>query len=298
MEYSPKIDFYQKRQFGDKLNITFVFIRENAWPYLKVQMLVAGPILLLINILMSQTQLSLLDPMQLLGSDDFISELGRIYGLVFLNVLLTGSLVPALGYGYMQAYQHKAPKEISLADVTKGLGKRFGLIFGYGLVFFIVVIISSFFFLIPGVFFFTVLSLGTAIIVFEGSDPFTAFGRCFSLIKDKFFSTLGLIVVIFFIGYFVNMLFSLPQSIVYGIWAFTSLDGGTLNPSEMPAYMQVLTIVFAVFVAFGSILTYSFIYIGLAFQYFNLVERRESRGLMERIHAMDQEQQDDEEETY
>jgi hypothetical protein len=79
---------------------------------------------------------------------------------------------------------------------------------------------------------------------------------------------------------------------------FSSLESGTPNTEEMPSYMQALSIVFSVFQSFGNILTYSLIYIALAFQYFNLVERRESKGLMDRIGSMDQEQQEDEDEVY
>ena len=60
MAYSPQIEFYKKRQFSDKINATFTFLRENAWPYIKIQLMIAGPILLLTNILTNQLSIGFL----------------------------------------------------------------------------------------------------------------------------------------------------------------------------------------------------------------------------------------------
>lgn len=298
MEHSPQIEFYKKRDFSDKLNSTFVFIRENAWPYLKVQLMIAGPILLIINIMTNQMQLSFMNPFAMAEGENFIGDMLRIYGILILTGLIAGTVVPTITYGYMKSYQHTAPSEITVAQVTKGFGKRFISLLGFGILSGIVMLIGFFFFLIPGIYLFTVLALGSSIIAFEGSDPFTAFSRCFVLIKEKFFSTLGLIFIVGVIASFINFLFGLPQSIMYGIWAFSSIESGTLNTADMPSYMQALSVVFSVLQAFGNIITYSLIYIALAFQYFNLVERRESKGLMDRIGSMDQEQKEDEDEVY
>ena len=298
MEHSPKIEYYQKRPFGDKLNATFAFLRENAWPYLKVQLLIAGPILLLVNIIVGQFQLSVLSFDVTQDPDSFFGDFFRVYGFLLMAAMIAGSIVPTLAYNYMERYQSLAPVDITIAQVTRKFGKRFLYVLAYNIITAIVSVIGAIFFFIPGIYLWVVLSLGSCVIVFEGTDPLTAFGRCFTLIKEKWFSTFGLLIVTFIVGYIVSMLFSLPQSIIYGLWAFSSLESGTLNEAEMPLYMEVLSIVFATLQSFGNILMYSLIYIGLAFQYFNLVEMRESRGLMSRIESMDQEQNDEEGETY
>ncbi len=296
MEHSPKIEFYKKREFSDTLNSTFMFIRENGWPYLKVQLLIAGPVLLIVNILTNQLQMGFMNPFEMAQDADFFTDMLRIYGMVFLASLVTGSLVPTISYGYMKAYQTTAPENITTAQVTKGFGKRFFSLFVFGIISAIVILISAFFLFLPAIYFAVVLSMGASIIVFEDADPFKAFNRCFTVIKDNFFNTLLLVIVVGLIAYFVSALFSLPQGIMYGIWTFSNLESG--STTEMPAYMQALSIVFSVFQSFGNIVTYSLLYVALAYQYSNLIERRESRGLMSRIGEMDQEQQEDENEVY
>lgn len=305
MAHIPQIEFYKTRQFGDKLNMTFVFLRENAGPYLKSQILIAGPILLLLNILVNRYSMSLIgfNPIEATAND--ILNMANIYGLVLLNAFVTGSIMPAIAYGYMRAYQEKEPNEINISTVTMGLPSKIFNLLGFNILVFIIVGFGLLFFIIPGIYLFVVLSFGSAIIIFEDSNPIDAISRSFLLIRGKWWSTFGLIIVATFIGYLVNMLFGLPRIFMMGFDAFSSAMEGA-GPDEMLREMgdmsmtqQVLGVVFSVFETFGAILTYSLTYLALAFQYFNLVERRESRGLMSDIAEMDNGQDNSaDEETY
>lgn len=302
MAYTPQIEFYKKRQFGDKLNMTFVFLRENAWPYLKVQLLIAGPVLLLANILMNQFSMSLAT----MGEDFSLSILSDMFGFMgvaVLSLVLISSIMPAVAYGYMKAYQIKPPSEIQLKDVTQNLlSSAFNLLIYNVLMAIVVSIGMLFFFLLftPAIYLGVVLSLGSAIIVFEDNNPIDAFGRTFKLIKDKWWSTFGLLLVTGIIAYVINMLFSLPRTLLVFGDALTSVqESGDLSSLDESNFgSNPLSILFSVLETFGAILTYSISFLALAFQYFNLVERRESRGLMSRIEQMDDAGTTEDEETY
>lgn len=299
MPHQPQIEFYKKRQFGEKLNATFTFVRENAWPYLKVQFLIAGPILLIANILVNQYAIGMFS-FDGEFSANFLIDMFQMYGLLLLIALVSTTVMPAVTYGYMKSYANIAPSDITVANVTNGFSSRFFNILGFNILMYIATIIATFFFVLPGIFVGIVLSLGAAIIVFENSNPFDAFGRAFTLIKGKWWSTFGLLVVITIIGYVINAFFGLPRSIIIGIDMFTSLDstGGIESMDMEKSSDQLLNILFSVFETFGSILSYSLIFMGLAFQYFNLVERRESRGLMSKIEGMDAVGEEDTDEDY
>ena len=297
MAHSPQIEFYKKRQFGDKVNATFTFLRENAWPFIKIQLMIAGPILLLVRILMNQLSFSLIgfNPDEI--SANMIIDFIQLYGLMLLSTLVTATLAPILTYGYMKAYQENAPGDITPAIVMKDLASKFFNLLGFNILMYIVVIIASLFFLIPGLYVFIVLSLGSSIIIFENNNPIDAFGRAFTLISGKWWSTFGLIIVMGIIGYVISMFFSLPRTLLYGVKMFTTVvEGGEISTfSDMSTGEQALNILFSVLETFGGILLYSLSYIALAFQYFNLVERRESRGLMSQIQGMDQSSTDEDE---
>lgn len=292
MSHSPQLEFYKKRQFGEKLNATFVFIRENALPYLKVQLMISGPLLLLSSILTSNKIGGLTDIFDLETgfTANGIIDMMELYGLMLLTSLVTTTVIPAVTYGYMVAYKDHAPSDITVAAVIKGFGGRFFNILGFNILAYIVVVIAMFFLIIPGIYVMIALSLGAAVIVFEQSNPIDAFGRSFKLISGKWWSTFGILIVMGIIGYIINMFFSVPRFILVGIEAFTTVqDGGELDPlAIMSNTDQFLNILFSIFETFGQILFSTLVYIAVAFQYFNLVERRESRGLVTKIEQMDE----------
>ncbi|MBO3699484.1 hypothetical protein [Roseivirga sp. E12] len=323
MGFNSKLEFYKKRQFSDKLNATFSFLRENAAPYLKAQILIAGPVLILVSILMNEVSggfLALAMDPQGLSANDIIDLLGA-YGLSLVSILVTLALIPSVTYGYMIQYQTLEPKEISMSNIMKGFSGRFFNFLGFNILFliaatmigFIIGIIFSFIAATAGalslLFGFlamvgmlvivTVMFLGTPIIAFEKTNPIDAFGRIFTLSKGKWLSTFGLVVVVGIVGYIINFVFALPRGIVTGFEAFTMIqEDGDIGALNELMTNDPLSILFSVFESFGTIILYTLVYIALAFQYFNLVERRESRGLMTKIEQMDTEGEEESDEDY
>lgn len=301
MAHSPLIKFYEKRQFGEKINATFSFIRENAWPYIKAQLLISGIILLVTNIFVNQLSLdfaSFMNPEEV--TVDFFINFLNMYGLLFLSVLVTATLIPIVTYGYMRAYQFHPPHEITASIILKNIGTKVFYLLLFNIIVAILVVLGMFLFIIPAIYLWVVLSLGTAVILFEDTNPLDAIGRSFKLIRGKWWSTFGLIVVTAIIGYIISIVFGLPRSLTFGLKAFTSLteNGDMQEVLEAAKGEQALNVVFSVFETFGQILLYSLVYIALAFQFFNLVERRESRGLMAEIDELDQKVDEDEDEDF
>ena len=298
MAHSPLIKFYEKRQFGEKINATFTFIRENAWPYVKAQLIISGIILLIVNIFVNQLTLDFAfvsDPEEL--TLDFLVNFLNVYGLVLLSGLVTATLIPIVTYGYMRAYQHHAPQEITTSIILQNLGSKVFYVLLFNIITLILVFLGMLLFLIPGIYIWATLALGSAIILFEDSNPIDAIGRSFTLIRGKWWSTFGLIVVMAIIGYIISFVFGLPRALTFGIKAFTSFSesGDLQEVVEAAKGEQALNVLFSVFETFGQILLYSLIYIALAFQFFNLVERKESRGLMAEIDQLDKKSENEDE---
>lgn len=324
MKYTPQLEFYKKRPFGDKLNATFVFIRENAKPFLKVQLLIAGPILLLMTIVINQFSFDFMNlgfaPEDLTASDVF--RLVKLYGFLILSGIITSAIMPAVTFTYMAKYQTTQPELISNAQIIPGLGSKIFNLIGYNLLTTLIigavatllafaigfsvsasaflVVIFGFALLIAVVYIAVTMSLGSAIIIFEKNNPIDAIGRSFRLITGKWWSTFGLIVVVGILSAIISQLFGLPRAVFFGIKAFASFEeGGDLsNMLQMTTGEQALNIVFSVFETFGSIVTNSLIFIAIAFQYFNLVERKESKGLMSQIESLDDEPKENDDEVY
>lgn len=115
----PKIALYVKRPFGDKLNATMDFIKENWKPMLKFSTYLILPLCLIQAISMNgimgeQWALQLPkrpgNPLEAIGAQFWVN-----YGLMFLCYLVGSILLTSIVYGLMQIYNQR---EERLAGVT------------------------------------------------------------------------------------------------------------------------------------------------------------------------------------
>mgnify|MGYP000878012585 FL=1 len=311
MAFREKIEFYQKRQFGEKLNMVIVFLRQNAGPFVKTQVFITGPVLLLVNFLMVSGQQEIFDFQQMTNDPEaFIASMLDSYGIAFLISIVSTSLLPTVTYSFMKSYQNEPLGEISIASISRAALQKIPSVLLYTIIM-MVIIMGSFVFIasigaamgILGAVFFmfigflvfcyliSFLILGASVIVFEDKNPFAAINRAYKLSKGKKLSTFGLIVVTIIIAMLINSVFNLPQIVAMGVWAFNTANevasGGTVDGP--PMYGKIVNVLFAVLSTFGTLIAYSVIYLALAFQYFNLVERQESKGLLSEIESLETE---------
>jgi hypothetical protein len=116
----------------------------------------------------------------------------------------------------------------------------------------IVIAIGTVLLIIPGIYLAVVLCLSLPALLFEGGGPFHAFGRSRSLVKGRFWPTLGLLLV----GYLlVAIIGAIIQAILVGIAgasgssvvpsAIATVIGSTLsNAITTPYLAAVLTILY------------------------------------------------------
>jgi len=116
----------------------------------------------------------------------------------------------------------------------------------------------------------------------EQTGFFTALGRSLKLIRGKWWSTFGLLLITTIIMVLIGYLFSIPFYLFSGASMFSSLSSG----EEASSFNQIMKILASIVYNLVVFVLYSIPLIALAFQYFNLVERKESAGLMDKINTM------------
>lgn len=114
-----------------------------------------------------------------------------------------------------------------------------------------------------------VLSLFFPVLWLEDRNVLATVGRCFQLIKGRWWSTFGLLIVAGIIQSMLSFVFILPQ--------YAVMFGKALRVPGLDS--DLLGILAQCIYAVGIIFTYSVSLLALAFQYFNLVERKEGVGL-------------------
>ncbi|MEM7107669.1 MAG: hypothetical protein AAF519_05535 [Bacteroidota bacterium] len=323
MPSSPTIEYHKTRDFGRKLNATVEFIKENFKPLFRVLLFIAGPPIILGSILLSQIFDRFMSFTTLLstGFTPGFDEFGQfilpgIGSLIFL--LIGGTALLAVMYDYMILYE-KQGKEISVNDVWQLTKKSFWQVLGrmillsiLGLVAYVVLVlvIGLLAAASPGLAIILGIPLGIGFIyviipvylffiiaAYERVDFGTAFGRSFKLIRGKWWSTFGLIFVAGLIQGIISSVFMIPWYVIFILKSLHTTDPNTFSAPS--ALMEVIgTFSFLLYSAVRYLL-FCIPLIAVAFQYFNLAELKESRGLMSKIDTFGAtSNEEDEEEHY
>ncbi|MEQ9404035.1 MAG: hypothetical protein RIM99_10640 [Cyclobacteriaceae bacterium] len=297
---TPKIEFYKLRDFGAKINALVEFLRENFGKLFLSLALIGGPAALLLSLLFGNLFSSFFDLGMQSESGDFddfgdvFALLGGSYFMMLLMSWITVTLIVSVTYNYMKLYNEGVVKETSIGEIFgKSLSNMGGLLI-LGFLVMVVTVFGTFFFIIPGIFLGVTLSLAYPILVFENASVGTAFSRSFTLIREKWWSTFGLLFVSYMIAYVVQIVFSVPLLVVYFMNMFTLVEEVQNNPDDPSAFFEMfssgyMTVAMAVSMV-GSYLTYCIPLIALGYQYSNLVERSEGKGLMNEIENFDKEE--------
>ncbi|MEQ9468306.1 MAG: hypothetical protein RLN88_12910 [Ekhidna sp.] len=292
----PKIEFYKIRDFGAKMNATIEFLRENMGRLFLNLLFIGGPVALLMSIIFTNIFSSMGDAV---GIEDesqalnFFAVLGGNYFMIMLISWLAGSMVICVSMTYVRLYNEGVAKETPVGDVLKLALKKYGGVLLLGILVAFIVFISFFVFILPGIFMLFVLPLAFATYMFEDISAPNALGRTFTLLKDKWWSTFGIGLVGYILAYVIQLVFSLPTMVVYFANIFTLIEEASNNPSDPSAVFEMfssgyMTAAFAISMV-GGYLSYSIPLIAYSYQYANLVERSEGRGLMNEIEGFDKE---------
>ena len=312
LAFNRPTDFLRRRDFSQKMEATFDFIRAHFAPLLRVMVVLVLPLALLTGIGMGLMQSQLFASFGEMARraktgmpSGVLPEVFTSAGLWITIVasLLLVAVLHLVVYGYVvlqadrttdepvtpaQVWQVVKSRFLGMVGSFLGLGVLFmlammavGMLMGLVMVFFSSVLGASWlgFVLILGIYvfmFYVMVALSLYFIVWlrEGRGFFGSIGRCFQLIKGKWWSTFGLLVVITLILYLILILLMVGLSAV-GL-PFSSLMQG--ETTEMGPLARVLLIVYAGIQTLLSLAFYPFLLIALGFQYFNLVERRDGEG--------------------
>ncbi|HCX20867.1 MAG: hypothetical protein CMB80_27755 [Flammeovirgaceae bacterium] len=281
------IELYKKRDFGQKINITIEYIRYNFGPLMKMILLIAIPMGILSSLTLGNYFSKLGDFANPNSSDiermGVLGQMGGTYMLMFGVSIITYSLLIATIYNYI-----KTKNEDPNPDYMEVLRSSFKYV--PGLVGLMIIIgfasfIGFFIFILPGIYLSVVMSLSIPIYMFEQEGIGEALSKSFKLIKEKWWSTFGLIIITTIIAGVASYVFLIPTYALMFSEMFSNVE--KMESGDPTAVFDIFTswtttIGMAVSMV-GSYLCYSIPIVAMAFQYFNLSERIEGRGLKSQI---------------
>ena len=315
MENHSPIPFQRKRDFSNKLNATFSFVRQNFKSLSKCILYIAGPPVLVASLLLSSFMKDFLS--LAVGAGRHPEEFQNYFlsvnfwlqmALMFVFMIVSYVAIIATSNNYLILYEEKKTNEIDVNDVWARVRETLGMYFVTVLLFglmtvvayalmtvpiFILGAISPFLIFFGVVFMFVgvmYLGVGASLVfcirAFEKKGFVASIIRSFYLVRGKWWSTFGLSIILLLLVSIISYIFSVPASILQGVATLHSVRPGEFQSPDG----TVGTIVFILnsLAYICQMLLYILPNIGLAFQYFNLVEMKEAKGLMGDIETFGQ----------
>ena len=326
MSETPKIVLRKTRDFGQKINATIEFLRYNFKNFFTVLIYIAGPVAALYSAFMVLTVNNMTGIFQRMISnpdpEEFLSiEFLSSTGLTMLFSLLSYTFIYATVLEYINVYlEKKGNGTIEVSEVWDRVKKSIVtiilagifLLFAFILLGVAVVVVVSLLAFIPvvnilgmialGIVFLYIsitLSLFYVVLVIEKkplNNLTDVIRRCFFLIKDKWWSTFGLLFVMSLMVGFAGGMLQMPISFAQFFTSIDSLDSD--DPmAMMSVYENPLLLAYLGVVQFINVLLQSVTLLAVVFQYFNLVELKEAKGLMSEIEEVTNTDTSDEEEN-
>lgn len=320
---SRYFDLHATRNFGRKLNAVIEFIRYNSMPFGKSMLFIAGPFILLGSILltqfMNQTIMQAVRTTQgNAGMENFdtVTILSMLGG--FVAVFLGSIALISTVYEYIRLYDERKSNAIEVNEVWDRVKKNmwgllltmivfaallvvsyllYILVLGLMVMIHPVLMILGLIILMIGIFFLMAYFMLVLFIqVYEGKGLSNAFQRATFLIRDNLWSTVAIIFITSLIQSTISTAFMIPAYINIIVYTIHSAESGAMDePGTM--FMVINYISIAIYLLANYIL-YAIPLLGVAFQYFNLAEKKEARGLMDKLETFGTADTSDQHEEY
>lgn len=284
MQTSP-LNFKKYRDFGDLLADTFSFIKQEYRFFGRVILTYAGPFVLITAIASAWMQSGIFSMMGMMVSRDpneFLTEFGLKMGIYMLAAIVSSTVLICTVYSYIGLYIEKGKDGFTQEEVWQNVGKKFFQVFGTIIVMGLIIFLGIILCFIPGIYISVAFSLVLASIFFTNASMGQAFERSIFLVKNDWWFTLGVGLVISLLVGFVSYIFLLPGTILSIFMTINSVKGD--SSEGVSIFFMILT----TFGTFAASLLAVMPHITFSLLYFSQIEKKESPGLINRIEQINQ----------
>jgi hypothetical protein len=278
-----KVELRKIRDFSQNIGDTFLFIKQNFKPLMISFLTIAGVFLLAGAIVSGINQGNMggnlwEEVMAGRSGRSRISLFEILNGTYFLAILLTWLGVTAMHVviiSYMKLYEEKQNQSSTTAEVWEVFKKYFLQVLIYTIPIYLLIAAGFVFCLLPGIYLAVVLLPFSTIIIIEDASFGTAFSRCFEIIKENFWVSLGIYFIVYLIYGISSSIISLAIGAVFGGVSYFTTENVSTTYGVIMGVAQALTFVFAVV-----------FYVSAVLHYFTLTEKYEGTGILKRLNNL------------
>lgn len=284
MQNQNFINFKKVRSLGDMLSDTLKFLSTEWQPFfMTIVKLAIVPVLIAIAaaiyFLMQSNSFygGLLDLNSLDGGgiEDINFNFSSILvplAIFSFSYLIAYALVTVASLSYIKSYI-KNKGIINYEEIQNDAKTSFWPYVGLFFVVGIIVFIGTLFCFLPGIYFVVVLSLSIPIMIFQNSGVLDSINGAFTLIKDNWWETFGILIVVQILILIISFIVQLPVGMYQGVDTAVMLQGE--YPNELlelfsdPVYLILLGISYLV-----KFILYVISTIVTVFIYFDIREQK------------------------
>jgi hypothetical protein len=273
------LNLHEKREFGDVISAIFIFLKQNLGRIFKILFIYVAPFALLYGI---STSIGTYKILSSIGNGNALDPFANFNSAILLSyffMFLSYSMVYGVILEYMKLYQAEGP-QFNLARVGTELMKDIRKILWTSFIVGLLTVVGFMFFLIPGIFLGVCFSLVLSIRIFEDISLGDALGRSFKLIKNNWWWTFLILFIVVLIAGVLQMVFGIPVTIYQAISTLHITQNGGMELNQ-PLLILLYTIA-----SLGTVMLQTLPVLGIAFQYFNLVEEKESANLLKELETI------------
>lgn len=284
---SDKLEFKKTREFGEIINDTFRFVKENLKPLFKVFIYFCGFFVLatLISAIFQQIEIQKALKTMTTGKPDmnvFAKMFSLNYVIMIIFQLLHYTALTVSVLSYIALYIEKGNVAPSLEEVWAYFKYYFLRVMASSFVITLFMLVCFACCIVPGIYIFPAMSLLFPIMIMENGTLNYAFNRSFKLLRDRWWITAAVILVIYLIGFACMSFASIPAAIINMVGTITGGPGSlSITSIIISSTLQYVCQVFMIIPL-----------IGITLLYFDLTERQESTGLMDRINQLGEKKAD------
>ena len=297
MSYAEKIPFHQERDFGQVLNATFRFLRQNAKLLAKSLLFIAGPAFV-ISVVINPVSSALFNPLALEAMEGDMSGTNLAVfvtraGIGAVLNLFGLALATAVVNEFVVLYQDRGPHQFEVEDVWRkarrsvwkvlGTWMLLGLLFTVSLVIAIIPCLGALAWAVGFVYLGVILSLAFVTQSRERVGVLESLGRSRALVRDNWWLTAGVLLVSGIVYQILASSFAMPAMFLGMIAMFHGME-----VEGAGGFYRIPLVFFTSVAALGGLMLYAIPLTAAAFQYFSLVEQKEKVGLTERVEAIAQ----------
>ena len=277
-----KVEFRKVSEFGEIIADTFQFIKQNFKPLLKAVIYLSGVFIIAGMISSILTQVQIQELTQNFDNGTYSDQTDR-WNLLFTLRYILFTLFMVLNFtamyvsilSFVALYIRKGNIAPNIEEVWSYFKYYFLRVFLSSLVVIPFVMLGFLCCGIPGIYIFPIMLLFFPVMILENGSFSHSFERAFRIVKNEWWITAVTVLVIFIITAICTTILQLPSLFIMMISSFT-------NGAKINSWYEIATAVLLHLAQLFFIIPI----VASAFLYSNLVERKESIGLMERIESL------------